>query len=563
MEKNSSEVTFLNDAEFQQFISLTKDYLNIASLCGITPLVENLLQFVNTQMGSDGRVGCVSARVELQPEQVLQLQQTQLHRIRNHVQAHALQEPLEGPIQFIQHPPQQQQQQGTELQGCASEQVSVNTQSVPQQEQLIHQQSAVHAQIMDRAESSQGQQCPDQEGESLDWSDIANILLNVETMREYIDETVETMTNVSTLVSEGENSIVGDLTWLENNDDVEKELAKIESEAPQEIQQPSKGEPSVTGPVLSDISELEMTREDQPGPSRIKKITNIRRGSHRKYDRDCPEEKITQRSPKENSETYKASTSGVIKKKRKDLNRMKPFIIENILIEPAHKVGNKKSSTTETSRATNERFLSFVIEAILKEPVENVKRARLMYQRQGYVSMEPCHSGAAALNDAIRIEHSAQEERERVGVVNSHDPLRFGNRYPLCQCIPQFASGDKITEHLYDENKATTVGLQAASLLSRGDELLVEDATHTGHKLAERESVNHFERNAVSRVLEANATHLMWRELLMGKTGGSNAKNQFNNDQFAEAMPIAQYATLRNEISEKSTKCVNHLKPYK
>ncbi|KAJ8677626.1 hypothetical protein QAD02_013413 [Eretmocerus hayati] len=118
----------------------------------------------------------------------------QLHRIRIDVQAHALQEPLEGPIQFIQHPPQQQQQQGTELQGCASEQVSVNTQSVPQQvsvntqsipqqEQLIHQQSAVQAQIMDRAESSQGQQCPDQEGEFLDWSDIANILPNVEPMR--------------------------------------------------------------------------------------------------------------------------------------------------------------------------------------------------------------------------------------------------------------------------------------------------------------------------------------------------------------------------------------------
>ncbi|KAJ8666782.1 hypothetical protein QAD02_008444 [Eretmocerus hayati] len=142
----------------------------------------------------------------------------------------------------------------------------------------------------------------------------------------------------------------------------------------------------------------------------------------------------------------------------------------------------------KTSRATNERFLSFVIESISKEPVEDVERARLMYQRQGYVSMEPCHSGAAALNDAIRSKHSAQEEQERVGAVNSHDPLRFGNRYPLYQCIPQFASGDKITEHLYNKNKATTVRLQAASLLSRGDELLVEDATHSGHKLAEKES---------------------------------------------------------------------------
>ncbi|KAJ8676585.1 hypothetical protein QAD02_012372 [Eretmocerus hayati] len=191
--------------------------------------------------------------------------------------------------------------------------------------------------------------------------------------------------------------------------------------------------------------------------------------------------------------------------------------------------------------------------------------------------------------------------------------------------VNAFASGDKITEHLYNNNKATTVGLQAASLLSRGDELLVEDATHTGHKLAEEESylimardlidgnwriiespmyimneelfynslhmavhfpkqysqpprpenisapryvilnlqlllvllqtkilnVNHFERTAVSRVLEANAIHLMWRELLVEKTGESNAKNQFNNNQFAEAIPVAQYATLKNEISEK------------
>ncbi|KAJ8677624.1 hypothetical protein QAD02_013411 [Eretmocerus hayati] len=84
--------------------------------------------------------------------------------------------------------------------------------------------------------------------------------------------------------------------------------------------------------------------------------------------------------------------------------------------------------------------------------------------------------------------NTAQGERERVGVVNSHDPLRFGNRYPLYQCIPQFTSSDRITEHLYNKNKATTVGLQAASLLSRGDELLVEDATHTGHELAEKES---------------------------------------------------------------------------
>ncbi|KAJ8677625.1 hypothetical protein QAD02_013412 [Eretmocerus hayati] len=198
------------------------------------------------------------------------------------------------------------------------------------------------------------------------------------------------MMDVSTLVSAGENSIVGDLTWLENNDDVEKELAKIESEAPQKIQQPSKEEPSVTGPVLSDISEPEMTREDQPGPIRIKKNTNIRRGSHRKCkqrvpggsrknqfmidnilyksessrldDRDSPEEKITQRSPKKNSKKYKASTSGVIKKKTKDLNRKELFIIENIVIKPAHKVGNEKSKMKKTSRATNERFLSFVIE---------------------------------------------------------------------------------------------------------------------------------------------------------------------------------------------------------
>ncbi|KAJ8666783.1 hypothetical protein QAD02_008445 [Eretmocerus hayati] len=220
---------------------------------------------------------------ELQPKQVLELQQTQLHRMRNHVQKHALQEPLEGPIHFIQHPPQQQQEQGTETQGYTNEQASANTHSVPQQEQLIRQQIAVQAQMMKQAESSQGQQCPDQEGESLDWSDVANILLNVEPMHEYIDETVETMMNVSTLESGGGgNSVVGDLTWLESDEDLAKELAKIESEVPQEIQKPSKEEPRVTGPVLSDISEPEMTREDQPGPSRIRNITNIRRGSHRK-----------------------------------------------------------------------------------------------------------------------------------------------------------------------------------------------------------------------------------------------------------------------------------------
>ncbi|KAJ8671429.1 hypothetical protein QAD02_002688 [Eretmocerus hayati] len=152
-------------------------------------------------------------------------------------------------------------------------------------------------------------------------SDVANILFNVDPMP------------------------VGDITWLDSNEDIAEELTRIKSEVPQETQQPSKEKPRVTGPVLSDISE---DQPDQPEELRYFDEAVIENSEISQLDdRDSSEEEIPQRSPQRDSKTSKASTSSVIRKKSKVLNPKEPSIIENISIKPADKAASLLSGGDE------------------------------------------------------------------------------------------------------------------------------------------------------------------------------------------------------------------------
>ncbi|KAJ8685559.1 hypothetical protein QAD02_021352 [Eretmocerus hayati] len=157
---------------------------------------------------------------------------------------------------------------------------------------------------------------------------------------------------------------------------------------------------------------------------------------------------------------------------------------------------NKKSKTQSTNSTVvetpeaNERFLEFALHKVSQhmEPLKELEHERLAYHRLGFSRATTQHGGPGLLNSCTAVRNTRAEERERIGAATAQDPMKYGHRLPYQQWIPVFAPGDKITEHFYNLNKATTVALQASGLLSKGDQLLLPEQAREGAKLAEKES---------------------------------------------------------------------------
>ncbi|KAJ8685560.1 hypothetical protein QAD02_021353 [Eretmocerus hayati] len=157
---------------------------------------------------------------------------------------------------------------------------------------------------------------------------------------------------------------------------------------------------------------------------------------------------------------------------------------------------NKKSKTQSTNSTVvetpeaNERFLEFALHKVSQhmEPLKELEHERLACHRLGFSRATTQHGGPGLLNSCTAVRNTRAEERERIGAATAQDPIKYGHRLPYQQWIPVFAPGDKITEHFYNLNKATTVALQASGLLAKGDQLLLPEQAREGAKLAEKES---------------------------------------------------------------------------